>query len=126
MKIIEVPMTFLRDYTTPMAEHSAWNRTRVAIIPIFLTLAFFWLGGALQEDEEYETWIDSPFWLISLIMIGPGILACIYILFKTKVSKAPEWLMTVCAVVCFVMSIIWIKFSCDCIMDLLTLFGFVS
>jgi len=45
---------------------------------------------------------------------------------RTKKTEAPEWLMTFYACICFVMSIIWIKFSSDCIMDLLKLFGFVS
>ena len=126
MKLIEIPMTFLRDYTTPMAEHEAWDRRRASIIPTFLTLAFFYLGGALNEDEKYASWIDSPYWKMSFIMMIPGVMIGVAIHFKTRKSSAPEWLMTTCAVICFVMSIVWIKFSCDAIMDLLRLFGFVT
>lgn len=126
MKLIEVPLTILRDYTTPMAEHPSWDKKRASIIPTFLTLGFFWLGGALNEDEDYESWWDNPLWKVSILMSIPGALVGVAIHFKFKKSRAPEWFMTLCACVCFVMSIVWIKFSCDAIMDLLRLIGFVT
>jgi len=63
MKLIEIPMTFLRDYTTPMAEHDAWDRRRAAILPATLVMAFFYLGGALSDtDGDYEMFWDNPWW----------------------------------------------------------------
>lgn len=129
MKLIEIPMTFLRDYSTPMAEHEAWDRRRAAIIPSFLILSFFYLGGVLSDTEnppEYESWWENTYWKISLFAMIPGIMIGVGILFKTKKTRAPEWLMTTYAIICFVMSIMWIKFSSDCIMDILQLFGFVT
>lgn len=45
--------------------------------------------------------------------------------FKTKSSQGPPFLLAIFAFLSFVMSIAWIQFSSDCIMDLLRLFGFI-
>ena len=44
----------------------------------------------------------------------------------TKVSKPPGWLSIIFAILAFIMSIMWIKFTADTIMDLLQLWGFVT
>ena len=48
---IAVPLNFLRDYTVPMGEVSAWNRNRAAIVPIFMPLAFFVLMGFVDREN---------------------------------------------------------------------------
>ena len=121
MKFVEVPLKFLRDYTIPMADHESWDRRRAAIIPSSLFMAFFYLAGSLNDDG-----FSNPLLQFSLYMIIPGLMIGAAIMFKTKKSQAPDWLVTTYAIICFVMSIMWIKFSSDCIMDLLKLFGFVS
>jgi len=52
MKLIEVPLTFIRDYTCPMAEHAAWDRNRAAVVPTTVVLAFFYLDGNLNGDDS--------------------------------------------------------------------------
>ena len=49
MMLIEIPLHFIRDYTCPMAEHASWNRNRASIVPITITMAFFYLGGSLND-----------------------------------------------------------------------------
>jgi len=121
-KVIEVPINFIRDYTCPMAEHSEWNRTRAAVIPMTLVISFFYLAGSFNEGPIDE----NPYFWVGIACIFPGTVIGTLIYLKTKVSRAPEWLMSTFAAICFVMSILWIKFSADCIMDLLELFGFIS
>jgi len=121
MKFIEVPLTFLRDYTTPMADAAGWDRRRAAIIPSTLIISFFYLFGSLNDEESF--W---PLMYTGLIAMVPGAMIGVAILFKTKKSRGPDWLITTYSIICFIMSIVWIKFSADCIMDLLKLFGFVT
>ena len=52
---IAVPLNFMRDYTVPMGELSAWNRNRAAIVPIFMPLAFFLLMGFINREKYTVT-----------------------------------------------------------------------
>jgi hypothetical protein len=56
MNLIEKPLTFIRDYTCPMAEHSAWDRDRAAVVPTTVVLAFFYLSGNLNGDDSSTYW----------------------------------------------------------------------
>ena len=56
----------------------------------------------------------------------PGLFLSILIKFKTKNSQGPQGLIDIFSLVSFVMSIVWINFTSNCIMDLLRLFGFVT
>lgn len=95
-----------------MAEEDKWDRTRASIIPITIVPAFYFLAN----DWKWEC----------LWMIIPGALLGIFIKFKTKVTEGPPLLMNCFGVLSFLMSVMWIKFASDSIMDLLKLFGYVS
>ena len=47
ISIFNVPLTFLRNYTIPMAEEDAWDRTRAAVTPMTFPLALLYLFGML-------------------------------------------------------------------------------
>ena len=117
MTLIEVPLCFIRDYTVPMAEHASWNRNRASIVPMTITIAFFYLGGSLTDDGL--DWEKNEMLQIGVYAMIPGLLIGLIIRFKARTAKAPEFLITIYSVISFVMSILWIKFSADCIMDLL-------
>jgi len=78
MRLIEIPLTFLRDYTTPMADHESWDRRRAAIIPATLLLSFFYLFGLLNDPKS-----PTLLW-VGLIAIVPGAMIGAAIKFKTK------------------------------------------
>lgn len=63
--------------------------------------------------------------MITGLLLIPGIVIAILIRFKTKASRGPEALICTYALLSFIMSIAWIQFTSDCIMDLLRLFGFI-
>mgnify|MGYP006105280505 CR=1 FL=1 len=56
----------------------------------------------------------------------PGKFLSLLIKFYTKKTKGPESLITVFAILSFVMSIVWINFASNCIMDMLRLIGFIT
>jgi len=84
-----------------------------------MPLAFLWLYGLLEDD-------DGTLLEIGLFTMIPGALIGLLIRMMTKVSAPPTWLMNIYAFLCFIMATLWIKFSSDCIMDLLQLFGYVT
>ena len=133
MKVISTPLTFLRDYTIPFGDNENWDRTRAAIIPMTLMFAFKFLNGDIynQDDDEDEDAVGG--WtpkanamFVSLAAVIPGAILAILIRMKLKMSKGPESLIFIYAVIAFIMSVMWIGFTCDIILDLLALFGFIS
>jgi len=127
-KFISVPLTFLRDYSCPMAEREAWNRNRAAILPVTMPFAFFALSGKFDFFSGDEDAISSNIFYGALtgILLIPGLIIAILIRFKTKASSGPDLLISTYAIISFVMSIAWISFTSDCIIDLLRLFGFIT
>ena len=113
MKLIEVPLTFLRNYTCPMADHECWDKKRAAVIPMTVPITSLWLYGLMQDDD------DHTILYAGLLAIIPGGIIGFLILMKTKKGQAPNWLMTILSFTCFVMSVLWIKFTSDVIMDVL-------
>jgi hypothetical protein len=100
----------------PIGEEEAWDRQRAAIVPVTIVFAFFYLNGNMStEGSEFE----NKYFLISLIWMIPGGFVGLMIKLKTKLTEAPEWLMTVFSILCFIMSIMWIQFTCNIIIDLL-------
>ena len=115
LKIIDFPLNFLRDYTIPPPGEDDWNRTRAAITPATIVFAFFWLNAQLfQGDDENNTHL-----IISVYCVIPGVVIGILVRFFTKVTKPPDWIMIIYSLLAFIMSIMWIKFTSDTIMDLL-------
>jgi len=56
----------------------------------------------------------------------PGIPFGIYIFFFTKRSQPPTMVLTVYSFLAFLMAIAWINWSCNCVVDLIKLFGFIT
>lgn len=133
--IVELPLNILRDYTCPMSEFADWNRNRAMIIPLTFMWGFLYLQGffnpeldeddfttkeAMEEAEEKEV----NFWLkiVGYTMI-PMLAFSIYIRFYTKVTQPPVTIMFIFAIISFVNSISWIGFTCDIVVDILTILG---
>lgn len=134
MKIISVPLTLIRDYTVPIGEEDQWDRMRASVIPMTLVISFLFLNGNIhsisteeknKDTGQMETSINKSF-VWGLIFMIPGAIVGVIIKLKTKVTEAPSMLITIFAILCFIMSIMWIQFTCNCIMDLLQLFGFIT
>ena len=109
-KGIALPLNFMRDYTVPMGELSAWDRNRAAIVPAFMPLAFFVLMGFVERQKvDGETSWDVTFLWIGLACMVPGALLGIFIRFRMKASEPPKPFFTCYAILAFLMSIAWIN-----------------
>ena len=53
----------------------------------------------------------------------PGLICSIFIIFCTKVSVAPPKLLIIFAILGFIISLFWVKFAADIVVDLLKIFG---
>jgi len=115
MLVITVPLNFLRDYSCPAGEEEEWSRTRAAIIPITIVASFFFLNGDLDPSQDNF----SSTLKISLYAMIPGVILGFLIRFKTRIAHPPKFLVTISAILCFVMSIMWIQFTSSCIIDML-------
>jgi len=106
MNLISVPLTLIRDYTVPIGDEDAWDRQRASVVPMTLVFAFLWLNGYMKQEKGSE--FQNKFFLIGLICMVPGAIIGLIIKMKTKVTEAPPQLITIYAMICFVMSIMWI------------------
>lgn len=132
-KIVEVPLNFLRDYTVPMAELAEWDRTKASILPFIIPWAFCFLQGWLTiggdsvdthvEERAAEKSDQSLYVKVCLYSMIPATFCSIYIAFCTKVSRPPETIMFVFAILAFVMSIQWVSFVSNIVVDLLAMVG---
>jgi hypothetical protein len=50
MKIIEIPLTFIRDITVPMADNADWNRNRASVLPLTVPISFCYLQKFMTVD----------------------------------------------------------------------------
>lgn len=116
-RLVEVPLEFIRNYTCPMSEYADWDRTRASILPFTTLWGFFFLWGKFMEDD-YMLYVE-----ICLFSMIPLLAFSIYIRFCTKVSEPPKNIMFVYALISFIMSITWISFTSDIVVDLLDMLG---
>jgi len=127
--IVELPLNILRDYTCPMSEYADWNRNRATIIPMtfvwgFLFLQNFFYPDVEDDDDEMAQKEEGMFWVkVGAYTMIPMVAFAIYIRFYTKVTQPPPNIMFLFAFISFVNSISWIGFTCDIVVDLLTISG---
>lgn len=128
--IVELPLNILRDYTCPMSEYADWNRNRATIIPLTFVWGFLFLQNFFYPDVEDTDEGDEQqeaagiFWVkVGAYTMIPMLIVAIYIRFYTKVTQPPVTIMFIFAIISFVNSISWIGFTCDIVVDLLTILG---
>jgi len=91
--LFAIPLGFLRDYTIPMAEEDAWDRTRAAITPITAPLVFMYLFGLLSDWEVKEKEIYAPAFIPAMVGVGISVAMIpfsIYLFFCTRKTSPPQ------------------------------------
>lgn len=129
LSIFYVPLTFLRNYTIPIAEEDQWNKVRASLLPSTIIISFFYLFGMLNglgSDKADEAKSSFLYLVIGLGAMVPGIIIGLFIYFKTTRTQPPQRLLTIYAMCAFGMSIAWVNFASNLIVDLLKLFGFIT
>lgn len=124
--IIDYPLTILRDYTIPMAEEEKWDKFRACIVPLTMVMAFFYLFNFLQCSEDDGCSAAWTFFEVGLIFMIPALAFSIYLYFCTKKTVAPPNILTIYAFLAFLMSIAWINWTSNCVVDLIIIFGFIT
>ena len=102
---------------------------RASITPATMTLAFFTLTSMLPT--EIKTRIDDSSHTLIYTIIGcsailPGALVGLAIRYRTKKNDPPDWLRIVFSIGSFVISICWVKFTSDNIVEVIQLFNYAT
>ena len=113
LSFVTYPLKVARDFTIPMVEDGDWNRNRAAIVPILIPTAISLLCGVLDFGTV-------------LLLTLPCLMLGIYIRVRTSISEPPNWLLNSNSAIAFVMSVVWISFASNCIIDLLRLMGLIT
>ena len=119
--LIDLPVNFLRDYTIPAGSLDNYDRTKMTVVPITISFTFCYLMGFIADIEE-----DIGAIRICGILTIIGMFVGSMIMFRTKKTQPPEWMLTISSISCFFMSIAWIAYTSDLIVDLLGLFGNIT
>lgn len=118
LKIVEVPLNFVRDYTIPMSDFAEWDRTRAAVLPLTIPAGVCTLQALYFDDASRR-----PAGMVTLYCLIPGLMMAIWVRLRTTKTRPPSQLMFVYAILGFVMSILWISFTGDVVIDLIQTLG---
>lgn len=129
--IIDYPLTMLRNYSIPMAEEDKWDKLRACIVPVTMIISFFYLFGFLQctatgYNQAPDCSQSSVYLVAGIIAMIPGGTFAVYVWFCTKKTVAPPNILTGYSFLAFLMSVAWINWTSNCVVDLIVIFGFIT
>ena len=110
----DAPWDFLRRLTIPPPCREMWFRKFGVIWPIPAVIFFFLSNSLLPFDAA------PPFYFY--VALGVGFIASCFFYCMTKPTTPPKWII-VFALGAFLMSILWINWISNVLVDLLTLLG---
>lgn len=110
----DAPWDFVRRLTIPPPCREMWFRKFGVIWPIPAVIFFFLSNSLLPFDAA------PPFYFY--ICLGVGFVASCFFYCMTKPTTPPNWII-VFALGAFIMSILWINWISNVLVDLLTLLG---
>lgn len=114
---IDAPLDFIRRLTIPPADSEMWNRRIAAVVPFF---SVFWVFITTGMINFY----DAPP-IAFYVAEGVALIVSIIICFVTPLNHGPRRGMIVFAVFAFLLSILWIWFFANIIIDLLGVLGLI-
>lgn len=110
----DAPWDFLRRLTTPPPCREMWFRKFAVVWPI-PAIVFICI------TNEIVTFNESPP-ILFYVFLGLGLIASLAFYFTTKPTTPPNWII-VFAIGAFLMSILWINWISNVLIDLLGLLG---
>ena len=102
---------------------------RASITPATMTLSFFTLTSMLPKEIKARMHDSSHFLIYTIIScsaILPGALIGLAIRYRTKKNDPPDWLRILYSILSFVISICWVKFTSDNIVEIIQLFNYIT
>ena len=114
---IDAPFDFCRRLTIPPGNDEQWDR-RFAIVFPPLSVTFFYLVVGIIDFSGIP---PISYW----VLLGIGFLCSMITYWTTKQQHAPKRFITLYAFLCFLMSLVWIWWVANILIDLLTMLGIV-
>ena len=105
-----------------MAEYDDWDRFRASVLPLTIPTAFMFTQQWLTSDDGSMKRLCL---IIGSVLAAPGLICSIYLCFCTKKIVAPPRIMFAMALLGFAMSISWIAFTSNFVVDLLWIIGLI-
>jgi hypothetical protein len=112
--VIDLPFDFIRRMTIPPGSSDAWDRRFACVTPVLSVVCFFLATGMIDFTGP------PPFYF--WILLGIGLILSIIIWFTTKQQHAPRRFILIYALFAFIMSIVWIYWAANVLVDVLNLF----
>ena len=118
--IYEWPLTFLRDYSVPMGDFADWDRKRAAILPLTIPAVCCIMPLPINDTPYYfDPDTRQKAGIVTLFCLIPGLMFSLYIFFRTTQTRPNNIVMMIYAWLGFIMSILWISFTGDVVIDLI-------
>jgi len=114
---IDAPIDFLRRVTIPPSDNETWDRRLATAVPIFSIFFIFSVTGII----DFRSVPPLAFWIAE----GIAVILAIIIWFTTPLNKGPRRGMIVFAIFAFILSIVWIWFIANILIDLLGVLGLI-
>jgi len=115
--LVDAPFTVLRRLTIPPVNEETWDRRFAVISPVFSVTMFFLVSEMID--------FSGPPPIAYYCLIGASLVLSIVIYYTTKQQHAPKRFIIVYALGGFFMSIIWILFVANVLIDILSLLGVI-
>lgn len=114
---IDAPLDFLRRLTIPPPDNEVWNRRIAAVVPICSVFFVFTVTGML----DFKSAPPIAFYVTEGVALILSILIC----FLTPLNSGPKKAMIFFSIFAFILSIVWIWFIANILIDLLGVLGLV-
>lgn len=114
---IDAPLDFLRRITIPPSNDEQWDRRFAMVFPICSVIFFFLASGMIDFTEA------PP--IVFYILLGVGFVWSIIIFYTCKQKHAPKRFILLYAFFAFLVSIVWIWWVANILIDMLSFFGVV-
>lgn len=114
---IDVPFDFVRRITIPPSNDENWDRRFAMVTPFGAVIFFFLCSGMID--------FTGPPPILFYILLGVGLLFSLITYYTTKQQHAPEKFIIIFALFSFVVSLVWIWWVANILVDLLSVFGVI-
>lgn len=114
---IDAPLDFMRRLTIPPSDNEMWNRRIAAAVPFCSIFFVFAVTGMINFK-------DAPP-IAFYVAEGVALILSILICFLTPLNSGPRRGMIIFSVFAFLLSIVWIWFIANILIDLLGVLGLI-
>lgn len=92
----------------------------MSILPLTVPISFCYLQSWFAEGQD----VKAVFTTLGIFLL-PGLMMTLFVQCRTTKTRPPVIIMTFAAVIGFLMSIVWIGFTSDVVIDLLEILGII-